>query len=66
VEDDILHITHTYRDNELYELPLVLEYFFRRIDAEDVDLYECTDANYDWFLELNDNNSGAADEEPAN
>jgi hypothetical protein len=43
-----------------------LEYFFRRIDAEDVDLYECTGANYDWFLELNDNNSGAADEEPAN
>lgn len=58
VEDDMLHITHTYIDDELYELPLVLEYFFRRLDAEDVELYECTDANYDWFLELNDNNNG--------
>jgi len=41
----------------LYEQPLVLEYFFTRLGAEDVDIYECTDANYDWFLELNDNNS---------
>ena len=57
VEDGRLHITHTYSDDELYEQPLVLEYFFRRLDAEDVDIYECTDANYDWFLELNDNNS---------
>lgn len=57
VEEGILHITHTYVDDELYELPLVLEYFFRRLDAEDVELYECTDANYDWFLELNDNKS---------
>ena len=58
VEDGILHITHTYIDDELFEVPLVLEYFFRRLDAEDVDIYECTDANYDWFLELNDSNSG--------
>ncbi|MGA0289304.1 MAG: hypothetical protein ACO3K8_06835 [Pseudohongiellaceae bacterium] len=53
VRDGELHITHTYRDESLFEVPLVLEYSFRRIEAEDVDIYSCTDADYDWFLELN-------------
>ena len=61
VEGDTLHITHTYTDAELFEVPLVLEYFFRRLDVEDVDIYECTDANYDWFLELNDNSHNNED-----
>ena len=53
MRDGELHITHTYRDESLFEAPLVLEYSFRRIEAEDVDIYSCTDADYDWFLELN-------------
>ena len=53
VRDGELHITHTYRDESLFKMPLVLEYSFRRIEAEDVEIYSCTDADYDWFLELN-------------
>ena len=56
VENDTLYITHTYIDEELYKKPLVLNYNFSRLDAEDVDIYNCTDANYDWFLELNEDN----------
>lgn len=53
VIDDVLHITHTHIDNTLYAEPFVLTYSFQRVDATDVALYECTDANYDWFNELN-------------
>lgn len=56
VENDTLYITHTYIDEELYKKPFVLNYNFSRLDAEDVDIYNCTDANYDWFLELNEDN----------
>ena len=51
----MLHIIHTYRDATLFEIPLVLEYFFRRADDMELAVYNCTDANYDWFDELNAN-----------
>ncbi len=59
LQQDVLKIVHTYEDPQLFEKPLVLEYFFRRSAATDVALYECTDANYDWFNELNAGQSEA-------
>ena len=56
VENDVLYITHTYIDETLYKKPFVLNYNFRRLDVDDVDIYNCTDADYDWFLELNEDN----------
>ena len=53
VEGDTLNLTHTYFDDTLYEDPIVMEYFFRRTDESEITLYECTEANYDWFNELN-------------
>ena len=53
VEGDTLNLTHTYFDDTLYEIPIVMEYFFRRTDESEITLYECTEANYDWFNELN-------------
>lgn len=53
IEEDILHITHTYIDDTIFEKPLVLEYFLARIDETEISLYECTDADYDWFNALN-------------
>ena len=53
VEGDTLHLTHTYFDDTLYENPIVMDYFFRRADESEITLYECTEANYDWFTELN-------------
>lgn len=55
VEGGLLRITHTYIDETLFEVPLVLEYFFRRADELSLAVYNCTDANYDWFDELNNN-----------
>lgn len=55
VDGDRLHITHTYIDEAIFEVPLVLEYFFRRADDMELATYNCTDANYDWFDELNAN-----------
>ncbi len=54
-DGDKLHITHTYIDEAIFEEPLVLEYFFRRADDMELAVYNCTDANYDWFDELNAN-----------
>lgn len=53
ISGDTLHIKHTYIDPTLYEQPFVLEYTFTRRDEMELALYECTDANYDWFNELN-------------
>jgi len=49
-----LHITHTYTDKTFYEEPVVLEYFFRESDERDIFLYECADADYDWFDQFNE------------
>ena len=53
IEEGVLHITHTYIDNMLYEKPIVLEYFLRKTEESDIFLYDCTDADYDWFDKLN-------------
>ena len=53
VEGDTLHLTHTYFDDTLYENPIVMDYSFRRTDESEIILYECREANYDWFNELN-------------
>jgi len=55
VNGDRLHITHTYSDETIFEEPLVLEYFLNRLSNVEVEPYNCTDADYDWFLELNAN-----------
>ena len=55
LDGDRLHITHTYIDVEIFEEPLVLEYFFRRADDIELTIYDCTDANYEGFDELNGN-----------
>lgn len=55
LDGDTLHITHTYIDDEIFEQPLVLEYFFRRATETALAEYNCTEANYDWFDELNAN-----------
>lgn len=54
--DDVLHIMHTYTDESLFEAPFILEYTFNRIDVDEIQLYECTEADYDWFEELNSQN----------
>lgn len=48
-----LHLTLTYVDDTLFEMPFVLEHAFIRLDTNEVPLYECTDADYDWFEKLN-------------
>lgn len=55
IVDDMLRITHTYIDETIFKQPLVLEYFFRRADDLELAIYNCTDASYDWFDELNAN-----------
>lgn len=54
IEDGVLHLLHTHYDDTLYEVPFVLDYRFTRIEGDELPLYECTDADYDWFYELND------------
>lgn len=53
VEEGILHVRHTYNDDTLFEEPFVLEYHFNRRDDLELAIYNCTDADYDWFNELN-------------
>jgi hypothetical protein len=53
VEGGRLMLRQTYVDETLFEKPFVLDYAFERIDESVLPLYECTDANYDWFEKLN-------------
>ena len=54
IEENVLRITHTYIDETLYEEPFVLNYFYRKIDETEIVPYQCTEADYDWFNELNE------------
>ena len=53
LEGGRLLLRQTYIDDSLFEKPFVIEYGFDRIEESVVPLYECTDANYDWFEKLN-------------
>ncbi len=55
VDGNRLRVKHTYIDEAIFVEPLVLEYFFKRADEMELAVYNCTDANYDWFDELNAN-----------
>jgi hypothetical protein len=52
-EGDMLRLQQTYVDESLFEKPFVIDYTFARLDETAMPLYECTDANYDWFEKLN-------------
>ena len=52
-DGDLLKLRQTHVDETLFEMPFVVDYSFRRLDETTLPLYECTDANYDWFEKLN-------------
>jgi len=52
-QGDQLRLRQTYVDETLFEVPFVIDYAFERIDETELPLYECTDADYDWFEKLN-------------
>jgi hypothetical protein len=53
LDGDKLKMTLTYVDEKLFEIPFILDHTFIRTDDLEVPLYECTDADYDWFEKLN-------------
>jgi hypothetical protein len=53
IDGDTLRLKQTYFDDTLFEKPFIVEYPFSRIEGTDMPLYECTDADYDWFNQLN-------------
>ena len=53
MQGERLMLQQTYFDETLFEMPFVLDYAFERIEETELPLYECTDANYDWFEKLN-------------
>ncbi len=53
IDDEQLNMTLTYVDETLFEIPFILDHTFARTADTEVPLYECTDADYDWFEKLN-------------
>lgn len=53
LDGDTLKMTLTYVDETLFEVPFILDHAFVRTADTAVPLYECTDADYDWFEKLN-------------
>lgn len=53
IDDEQLNMTLTYVDETLFEIPFILDHTFARTADKEVPLYECTDADYDWFEKLN-------------
>jgi hypothetical protein len=53
VDAGTLRLRQTYVDDTLYEIPFVIDYAFQRTGENEMPLYECTDASYDWFEKLN-------------
>jgi hypothetical protein len=52
-QGDELRLQQTYFDETLFVKPFVVDYAFRRINETELPLYECTDADYEWFEKLN-------------
>jgi hypothetical protein len=46
-------MTLTYVDETIFEVPFIMDHEFRRLQDEAVSVYDCVDANYGWFEELN-------------
>jgi hypothetical protein len=46
-------MTLTYVDKTLFNIPFILDHTFVRTEDREIPLYECTDADYDWFEKLN-------------
>jgi len=61
IDGDTLYLEQTYIDESLFAVPFVVTYPFERIEGSEIPLYECTDANYDWFNELNAPQEGEAE-----
>jgi hypothetical protein len=53
IEGEDLRLRQTYTDATLFRKPFVVDYRFRRTGETDMPLYECTDADYEWFEQLN-------------
>ena len=53
IDGEQLKMTLTYVDETLFEIPFILDHTFGRTADTEVPLYECTDADYDWFEKLN-------------
>jgi len=53
IEDGDLRLTLTYVDDTLFDSPFVLEHRFEKLKDTELPLYNCTDADYDWFEKLN-------------
>jgi len=53
VDEDTLHLSQTHIDEMLFEKPFVIDYSFERTGETEMPLYECTDADYGWFEQLN-------------
>ena len=53
LDDDTLRMTLTYVDKTLFNIPFILDHTFVRTEDREIPLYECTDADYDWFEKLN-------------
>ena len=52
-EGDVLHLILTYYDDSLFQKPFVLTHQFEKVGDGDIPVYDCTDAGYDWFEQLN-------------
>ncbi len=53
IDGEQLKMTLTYIDETLFEIPFILDHTFGKTGDAEVPLYECTDADYDWFEKLN-------------
>ena len=53
LDNGALRMTLTYVDETLFKTPFILDHRFVRTEDAEVPLYECTDADYDWFEKLN-------------
>ena len=52
-EGEVLKLRQTYIDEMLFDVPFVIDYEFFLTGEDELPLYECTDADYDWFEQLN-------------
>jgi hypothetical protein len=46
-------MTLTYEDDDLFDIPFVIDHTFEKIEDSEILPYNCEGADYDWFDKLN-------------
>lgn len=60
LDGGMLKMQLTYTDDTLFDTPFIIDFNFKSVEDTELQRYNCTEAGYDWFEQLNAPEDGEA------